>query len=119
MRHMCCALLRVVQINLQRTEIDAHASVSLHCKIDDAFRELMGQMAPCRPVTQPFILRRFVRVEQRHAAFDELEVRVTGLTGTEQGAQTVVLFRDVQMVRTRVQTKGGNNGVLRAVAHSL
>jgi hypothetical protein len=109
-----------VQINLQRTEIDAHASVSLHCKIDDAFRELMCQMTPCRPVTQPFILRRFVRVEQRHAAFDELEVRVTGLTGTEQGSQTIVLFRDVQMVRTRARamTRNSARSVHRAATNS-
>ena len=109
-----------MQINLQRTEIDAHASVSLHCKIDDAFRELMGQMAQCRPVTQPFILRRFVRVEQRHAAFDEFEVRVTGLVGTEAGAQTVVLFRDVQMVSSQARRGPGTvqDLVPRAATHS-
>ena len=92
---------KVVLINLQPTRLEPRVSLSIHGLIDDVFRRLMPRLGLAKSIPSSFILRRFVRVQQRLRGgrnSNELEVRVGGLVGPEEGAGTIALFKDVVVV---------------------
>ena len=102
-------------VNLQLTAIEHDVTLSIHAEIDTVFRMLMPLLAsidsspsPLRlrlspPSEAPFILHRWVRIEQRVLPLSlggELKVTVGGVMGADS-CQTIVLFKGVDVVRVR------------------
>lgn len=88
----------LVIINLQPTEFDSVAKICIHAMLDDVFRMLMKELSIEVP---PFVLRRWVRIQQHRTRYDgEIEVKVGGIIDpTSAKYETMALLKHVSIAR--------------------